>query len=409
MPQDNWESLWIRLIKKLKERIIKLYQLQISNTMKTKISIGFALMVGLLINIGQTNAQSCSGCTTTISTVSANNIFINPGDVVCITSSGSVSGNIIMSGGTLCNEGNISGNILQGAGDFYNHGTISGTPNITHDSGILTNYGSMDMGNYLALGFDIEFTNYGNINGNDFTLNFSGTGARPWGINNGNMLFLNFNLDSADFTNNDSLETTGNMPIGSGAYFNNQGPLHVGVNWTNTDAHFHTICMVQVDNNWVNQGLVTGPLSNNCGGFYVDGLASNYEDLGTDNSYIDVCEQGTPGGLLNNGTMGTNATECTCNNVCVPSTNSINETLEISGLILFPNPAKEQITIEVDENNRAVLRCLIYNQQGQKIDAFTLNRNRHKLAVTNYASGLYLLQITNQNGVPVAIKKFVVE
>src|SRR5690606_11776056 len=108
--------------------------------------------------------QNCTSCTQTISTATTSNITVNNGDVLCITSTGTLNGNIFMNGGQVCNDGVLNGNILMSDGLFYNYGTIQGSSNsINHDKGTFNNYGQIDIGSYTAVGVDIVIYNEGRI------------------------------------------------------------------------------------------------------------------------------------------------------------------------------------------------------------------------------------------------------
>lgn len=51
------------------------------------------------------SAQTCSGCTYSITQRDTNSYTINTGQTFCIDSAGKFSGNIVINGGTICNRG----------------------------------------------------------------------------------------------------------------------------------------------------------------------------------------------------------------------------------------------------------------------------------------------------------------
>ncbi len=98
-------------------------------------------------------AQSCSGCTITINEVNSQNYTLNVGEQLCIGPNGTVLGNIVLNGGTICNQGVLIPSSIQCLnGKIYNYGNItySGTLTLSNTCSI-ENYSVIDLsGNILV-------------------------------------------------------------------------------------------------------------------------------------------------------------------------------------------------------------------------------------------------------------------
>lgn len=84
----------------------------------------FLMLIVLLAFQKQIKAQACIGCITTINSNSSANVTIGPSDFVCISPGVTVTGNITLNGGKLCNQGTVS-NLTLIKGYFYNYGSFS--------------------------------------------------------------------------------------------------------------------------------------------------------------------------------------------------------------------------------------------------------------------------------------------
>ena len=65
------------------------------------------------------------------------------------------------------------------------------------------------------------------------------------------------------------------------------------------------------------------------------------------------------------------------------------------GVRIFPNPAKDYIIIEQDDDKK--MQIIIYNIQGVVIDTFGIDNIIYKHSVVNYQPGLYTLLLMNYN------------
>lgn len=88
--------------------------------------------------------------------------------------------------------------------------------------------------------------------------------------------------------------------------------------------------------------------------------------------------------------LGLVATLAGINNYAVPE----NETTKVA---LYPNPAKDAVTILAEDGLRSIIVC---NFLGQQIEAFDMNGSNHfVLNTSDYATGIYMINITTDNGV----------
>ena len=74
---------------------------------------------------------------------------------------------------------------------------------------------------------------------------------------------------------------------------------------------------------------------------------------------------------------------------------SLNENLNQHPMIVYPNPAKNIITIESKQN----LEIEIFSIEGQKIISFKLMNNKTDLDVLDLASGVYILNALTDKGI----------
>ena len=80
------------------------------------------------------------------------------------------------------------------------------------------------------------------------------------------------------------------------------------------------------------------------------------------------------------------------------------EEIETNNVTLYPNPAKEFVTILTEGGLQQIL---VYNLWGQQIEAMKMGgENKFALNTSNYCSGIYIVNIVTEKGV--SIKRFLV-
>ncbi len=341
--------------------------------------------------------QNCSSCTQTISNMYSGNLTVSVGDIICISNTGVISGTITQNGGVVCNEGTISGNVSVNDGIFNNYGSITGAgQSIIHNKGDFNNEGTINNGSFITQGNTATINNYANIVTGSIDLDSTGLGPRPVFNNNGVIQATTLTLANSNFINDNSFTLSGNMLVGEKSYVFNDGFLQIGGNCTvnSGDGQIRTNCIAQVNGNFVNAGIINGSLSS-CGGFYVSGFASSSTTgrIGMDNSYIDICEQGNPNGLLNSGLLGPNTTQCSCTNSCSAST-GIYELSDNSIQFIYPNPVDEVLMI----NSAITLNgaeYFVFSSLGEIMQSGILNGNA--ITVSSLTPGVYFIAFRNND------------
>ena len=107
----------------------------------------FLLVAFAFLFISKNITAQCTSCNIIISGMDAANHIIVPGDTFCITSTGTCTGLLTVSGGMLCNQGHINSSkvFVSNGGTFANYGiatidSLSVTNNYSsfHNLGTLT-------------------------------------------------------------------------------------------------------------------------------------------------------------------------------------------------------------------------------------------------------------------------------
>jgi hypothetical protein len=98
----------------------------------------FLLTICTCLLVLNSFAQCTTGCTTTVSTTTTTNYTVAAGQQLCVTATGKITGNITLTGGTVCNMGTIQ------------------APVFTVTNGIINNYGYiLQLGNLELSGTSI--------------------------------------------------------------------------------------------------------------------------------------------------------------------------------------------------------------------------------------------------------------
>lgn len=76
---------------------------------------------------------------------------------------------------------------------------------------------------------------------------------------------------------------------------------------------------------------------------------------------------------------------------------SVKEMINSSSFIIFPNPAKNTITIQSDKKNGTIDRIVIYNVSGQEVKAISgINSSNYTFSDLSLSEGMYILKIMNE-------------
>ena len=76
-------------------------------------------------------------------------------------------------------------------------------------------------------------------------------------------------------------------------------------------------------------------------------------------------------------------------------------------ITVYPNPAKDNITITYNSIDNKKANATIHNIVGEKIKEITLNQNSNKININNFNKGIYFIKITNSGNT--ILRKFIVE
>ena len=309
------------------------------------------------------NAQ-CTGCSSTLSGTSSNPFHkvVADGEVFCINSNGNLNRPLqINTGGIVCNNGTISNNYIEieEGGTLINNGTIEGDYILSRQRSVITNNGYLKANDLFI--DDAIFNNYNIAEIDKITIQirdsinyFNNEGVITSNIiqshqtKSDTSIYLRYkiynsgeihvseklmNSSRVDFENSGNLFVGDGIPNGVTSYgtagflnfyhctyatFKNTGQMKVAGNFGNY-GEFYTECMIPVDGNMVSSGRITGPLTNSCGGFNIEGHTYFVGYVADDFSYIDICDAGNPTGGFDQEViqeMGPNVTFCSCNNEC---------------------------------------------------------------------------------------------
>lgn len=79
-------------------------------------------------------------------------------------------------------------------------------------------------------------------------------------------------------------------------------------------------------------------------------------------------------------------------------TTIISETIETSKISVYPNPASDVVTLNIDNIYNADLTLNIYNLLGGLVRSELLKQNQQKINVENLSNGIYMLEIKSNQG-----------
>ncbi|MFM7106103.1 MAG: T9SS type A sorting domain-containing protein, partial [Flavobacteriales bacterium] len=91
-------------------------------------------------------------------------------------------------------------------------------------------------------------------------------------------------------------------------------------------------------------------------------------------------------------------------------TSGVNGGSVINTLLVYPNPANDQITI--DYGNFALMngyQLVIINELGQEMHNTLVVQQTDVIDISNWAAGLYYVRVTNPNGMLVQNRKIVLQ
>ncbi len=321
-------------------------------------------------------------------------MVISAGQKVCVTSTGSLSGLILVNGGELCNEGTItSPSIAMSGGAITNMGTMN-NQELGITDGTFTNMGAANIDSLSIDGATITLMNMGTLTSIGIAQNASGTGGIPalHNMGSGSVTCDSILISGGEVHNHGSFDVNFHIANFSPALFQNHCSMTVGGNFANTGS-FLTEKMITIGGDFGNSGTITGPTTG-CGGFAVSGASGNSGDFGADGSNLDICDGGTSGFDSNTGTLGSSVTTCSCSDMCAVA---ISEQASFD-FDLFPNPATDFIEVKSD-TDMVGANYEIFNLQGQLLATGQFNRHQTRIT-TKWEAGTYLIVVRKTGNTP---------
>lgn len=317
-------------------------------------------------------AQICNTCTSTITGNTSAPQLVTSGQTLCIAAGATVSGDILVQGGNLCNQGTIASQHL--------HVTAGG---------IFENWATVDVDSLLVSQNSTYFHNRGIITCERIA--FTGLSE---GINYGTgTIHCNYMGDSmATFINYGNLHIGYDFSNGYGEIFQNVGFMQIGRDFYNGyGSSFQTFCVVSVARNWYNSAYISGTIGGTCGGFSISNDSYNSGTV----SSVDICDLNTTNGQLdaNTGTLAL-VTNCSCNNICQQLT-SVEEQENNNAFTIYPNPANEKINVETKNIFTGIAQ--LQTVEGKIISEQKFHSGKFELPLTNLAKGFYLLTLYSES------------
>ncbi len=361
----------------------------------------------------------CGSCSTTISNNNSVNQVVSSGQTLCVTSTGTLSGQItILAGGTLCNQGAIqSSNIWVAGGTLSNYGTMRINNLYLSSAGTFTNYTTLNADSFLIEHASTTYYNNGTQTNRAFAVaiqaNTINTGTITTNVlydsigyvtNNGNItVAVGFgNYYSSSFINNGNINVTLDFANGNNSDFINNKNMVISRDFYNgPTSRFTTNCMVTVGRDWYNSATVLGPQSS-CGGFNVTGNTINTGTVGTGSTHLDMCDAGHPasGFDASSGGVASTTTFCSCANNCITAgIKELNQSTRLKSFSLYPNPANAYVMAKFNAIGSGDVTVNIKDMVGRTIittlHQITEGVNELQLNTSTLAEGTYILNLTD--------------
>ena len=71
---------------------------------------------------------------------------------------------------------------------------------------------------------------------------------------------------------------------------------------------------------------------------------------------------------------------------------------EANEIAVYPNPTKNQLSIDIQLEQEQTATFKVFNLNGQMLLKETLTKNKSKVSLKGLAAGVYLYRIINENG-----------
>jgi len=94
-------------------------------------------------------------------------------------------------------------------------------------------------------------------------------------------------------------------------------------------------------------------------------------------------------------------------NIMVTSLSTGDYSVSRSPLTIFPNPASESVTIDLEGYSASANTLAIYSIDGRLIRSVRTNSNRLEVNLSDYAKGAYILNLLDISGNSIAQSKLI--
>lgn len=365
----------------------------------------YLFLLSFLLSLSMNLNAQCTSCTITISSIDAANHIVSAGQTMCITSTGTATGLItITTGGILCNQGTInSSNLWIQGGTFNNYGSIITTNVLTSSAGTFHNYGNADIDSLLIMQTNSLYINSGTVTNMRFAVTSNASAT-----NSGNIT-ADFMGDSTCLAFNNYGNLTVNFDFGN-AYnsnFTNHGYVKIMRDFYNSYSSNFNVgnCMITIGRDWYNSASISG-FAGACGGFNIAASSLNSGTIGSvGGPVVDLCDAGHPALGIDapGGTIASNTTYCTCTNNCtlIAGINEVYTQSEVLIKGVYPNPAANNLTIELKNNESEDLQIEVVDMLGRKQISSTfkasIGENKTAVNVSSLSQGTYILRVTDSH------------
>jgi hypothetical protein len=335
----------------------------------------------LLSTLLTTISFSQCTCTGTISGLESNPRIVTMGQTLCITSTGQMTGDILVDGGTLCNEGLINNTFVwvTSGGRFINNSTGNQCDSL------------------LVVGSNSLFLNSGSFSNERMAATNGGSISNS----ESGIIQSNYFADSATV-----VENAGKWICGTDFYnlangeFRNTGELTVNSGFYNAiNGTVMNNCIIRVNGNFYNAGTIYAHVDLPAGCIRVAGESYNEGNM----QLLSFYDASSPSGDLDFNSGTSNVLINQCNSSCAVG---IEETLSVSSVQLFPNPTDQFLTIQgMDEFANTEIE--IRNTFGQLV--YRQNLGHHKdlqLSVADLPEGFYVIVLKTE-GKSLAFSHFI--
>jgi len=306
----------------------------------------------------------------------ANRLIVEASGVLQFNATAGLHGNLVVMGTLMADEFGV------GDGDFsVNDGIIQADVYGTSNDSYLNN-GTITCTSDFAVSEDI-FENTGMVESAG-SISLSGDEV----VNFGDMIAANI-LTDTKLTNYDFISTSSNL-LPTDEVTNMAGAV------------------INCGNQFIPEELVLNDGDINCGNLTVNEyitvtgagricITDCFINLGDILGTLDICDASTSFCDLQLGTVAASVTFCSagpCQTVLGVETPEVTDAPSFE---LWPNPAKSQVNIHLDESMRDPFLVEVFDLNGREISSLQANSDQVSIDISTLESGMYILVVQNNS------------